>query len=107
MYRWDLTDIRSQPALPPETLQTEYIYDPMPAELIPPTGSNLLVHFFEHPTHAGVLPDLYRPVPKRLREKLSPCPQRAARSAGASPLSRASTKPSCSSSAAVPDLLYV
>ncbi|KAK8044823.1 hypothetical protein PG993_004847 [Apiospora rasikravindrae] len=76
MYRRDLTDIRSQPALPPETLQTEYIYDPMPAELTPPIGSNLLVHFFEHPTHAGVLPDLYRRVPKRLREKLSPCPQK-------------------------------
>ncbi|KAK7976342.1 hypothetical protein PG989_014805 [Apiospora arundinis] len=75
MYRRDLTDVRSQPALPPpETLKTDYLYDPMPADLMPPVGSNLLVHFFEHPTHAGALPDLYRRIPKKLREKLSPCP---------------------------------
>lgn len=41
---------------------------------MPPIGPNVLVHFFEHPTHAGLLPDLYRRIPKKLREKLEPCP---------------------------------
>ncbi|KAI0376042.1 hypothetical protein F5Y04DRAFT_293246 [Hypomontagnella monticulosa] len=73
VHRTDLADIRSAPAIPPETLRDEYQYDPMPAQLLPPIGPNMLVHFFENPTHAGVLPDLYKRIPKKLRHKLTPC----------------------------------
>lgn len=45
----------------------------MPAHLVPPVGPNMLVHFFENPTHASVLPDLYKRIPKKLRQKLTPC----------------------------------
>ncbi|RYP61772.1 hypothetical protein DL771_010012 [Monosporascus sp. 5C6A] len=76
LYRDEITDVRSRPALPPAELKGQYVYDPMPADLVPPIGPNLLVHFFENPTHAGVLPDLYRRVPKKLREKLVPCPKK-------------------------------
>lgn len=57
-------------------MRDKYLYDPMPADLMPPIGSSLLVHLLENPTHAGVLPDLYKRIPKKLREKLSTCPQR-------------------------------
>lgn len=52
------------------------MYDPMPTDVLPPIGSNLLVHFLENPTHAGSLPDLYKRIPKKLRDRLSPCPQK-------------------------------
>jgi hypothetical protein len=67
--------VRDRPAVPPEDLKDQYIYDPMPTRLMPPIGSNLLVHLFDNPTHAAVLPDLYNRIPKKLRDKLLPCPQ--------------------------------
>lgn len=76
MYRSGVADVRSHPALPPQSLETQYSYDPMPADLVPPIGSNLLVHFFHQPTHAGELQDLYRRIPKKLKTKLSPCTQK-------------------------------
>ncbi|KAH8205273.1 hypothetical protein TruAng_000520 [Truncatella angustata] len=76
MYHKDLADIRSYPSLPSDNHKDQYFYDPMPADLMPPIGSNLLVHLFENPTHAGVLPNLYSRIPKKLREKLAPCPQK-------------------------------
>ena len=48
----------------------------MPAESIPPVGPNLLMHFFENPKHANASPMLFRRMPRRLRQKLEPCPIR-------------------------------
>lgn len=73
IHRTEVASIRSNPALPPEDLTGQYQYDPMPAQLVPPVGSNMLVHFFENPTHASVLPDLYRRIPKKIATKLTPC----------------------------------
>ncbi|KAI1645082.1 uncharacterized protein F4817DRAFT_193671 [Daldinia loculata] len=73
VHRSDVAAVRSKPALPPEELKDQYQYDPMPAHLVPPVGPNMLVHFFENPTHASVLPDLYKRIPKKLRQKLTPC----------------------------------
>lgn len=73
MYRDGISGVRSQPSVPPETTRDDYIYDPTPPELMPPIGSNILVHFFENPQHSSVLPDLYRRIPKKLRKKLIPC----------------------------------
>ncbi|KAI1804824.1 hypothetical protein F4811DRAFT_518549 [Daldinia bambusicola] len=73
VHRSEIAAVRSKPALPPENLKDQYLYDPMPAHLIPPIGPNMLAHFFENPTHASVLPDLYRRIPKKLRQKLTPC----------------------------------
>ncbi|KAI2611890.1 hypothetical protein GGR54DRAFT_344450 [Hypoxylon sp. NC1633] len=73
VHRTEIASVRSEPALPPENMKGQYQYDPMPAQLVPPIGPNMLVHFFENPTHAGVLPDLYKRIPKKLREKLTPC----------------------------------
>lgn len=52
----------------------DYSYDPTPAKTNPPIGPNLLAHLFEHPEDAEVLPVLFRKIPKRLRDKLEPCP---------------------------------
>ncbi|OTB04211.1 hypothetical protein M426DRAFT_321063 [Hypoxylon sp. CI-4A] len=76
VYNTDIADVRSHPTLPPGTLSNQYTYDPVPPDLMPPIGSKLLVHLMENPTHASVLPELYKGVPKKLREKLSPCPRR-------------------------------
>lgn len=48
----------------------------MPAEIMPPIGSNHLMHLFEHPEDADVLPVLYRKVPKKLIAKLEACPRK-------------------------------
>jgi hypothetical protein len=46
----------------------------MPAETIPPIGSNLLMHFFEHPEEAPSQSVLLNCIPKRKNDKLEPCP---------------------------------
>lgn len=76
MFREAISDVRCCPSIPTEEHKNDYIYDPMPADLIPPIGPNILTHMFENPSHAGVLPDLYKKVPKKLREKLTPCQQK-------------------------------
>lgn len=55
-------------------MRTEYNYEPMPAEVMPPIGSNLLMHLLENPEDAEVLPVLYRKIPKKIRDKLTACP---------------------------------
>jgi hypothetical protein len=47
----------------------------MPAETMPPIGSNLLMHFFIHPEEATSHSVLLQCIPKRRNEKLEPCPQ--------------------------------
>ncbi|KAF7527533.1 hypothetical protein G7054_g10433 [Neopestalotiopsis clavispora] len=76
VHRMELADIRDHSALPPGEMSSQYNYDPMPADLMPPIGSNLLAHLMENPTHAGCLPDLYKRIPKKLQDRLSPCPQK-------------------------------
>lgn len=44
--------------------------------MIPPVGPNLLMHLFEHPEDAEVLPVLFRKIPKKLRDKLQACPRK-------------------------------
>ena len=66
--------MQSKPSLPSDAMSTEYSYEPMPADLLPPIGSNLLMHLFENPEDAEVLPVLYRKIPKKVRAKLTPCP---------------------------------
>lgn len=44
--------------------------------MIPPVGPNILMHLFEHPEHAEVLPVLYSRIPKKLRDKLQVCPSK-------------------------------
>ncbi len=54
-------------------MRTDYIYDPMPADTIPPVGPNHLMHLFEHPEDAESVPVLYRKIPKKLRQRLEAC----------------------------------
>lgn len=68
-------DVQKSPSIPPEQqVGNEYSYDPLPAETNPPIGPNILMHLFEHPEDAEVLPVLFRKIPKKLRDKLEPCP---------------------------------
>lgn len=46
----------------------------MPAKFIPPVGTNLLLHLYEHPDHAEGTAVLFRKVPKKLRKRLEACP---------------------------------
>jgi len=76
MYRNAIADIRMSPSLPPVEAFQDYTYHPMPADKMPPLGPNLLMHFYEHPDHAEVLPTLLKKFPRKLRQKLEACPQR-------------------------------
>ncbi len=73
-YRSQLVDVQACPSLPSDAMGTHYNYEPMPAEVMPPIGSNLLMHLFEHPEDAEVTPVLYRKIPKKLRDRLEACP---------------------------------
>ncbi|KAF3762566.1 hypothetical protein M406DRAFT_341767 [Cryphonectria parasitica EP155] len=75
MYKSKLVDIHIHPAIPPEDqARQNYTYEPLPAETIPPIGPNLLMHLFEHPDHAEILPILYKKIPQKLRAQLEACP---------------------------------
>jgi hypothetical protein len=73
-YKSQLVDIQARPSVPPDSKSTEYSYEPMPAELIPPIGPNLLMHLFENPEDAEVVPVLYRKIPKEIWDWLRACP---------------------------------
>ncbi|KAF4841854.1 hypothetical protein CGCSCA4_v009148 [Colletotrichum siamense] len=42
----------------------------------PPIGSNLMMHLFENPEHADIFPVLLRRIPKKMKERLRPCPRK-------------------------------
>ncbi|MCJ1380780.1 hypothetical protein MMC17_003889 [Xylographa soralifera] len=68
-------NIRKENDLPPEERRAEYLYRPMPAELIPPLGENYTMHLYHHPEHADATAatDLAQ-IPKKLTDRLCVCP---------------------------------
>ncbi|PSN71568.1 hypothetical protein BS50DRAFT_570896 [Corynespora cassiicola Philippines] len=76
LYQKQIVDVHERDQIPPESLKDEYVYTPMPADTIPPIGSNLLLHFFENPDHAPPNLTLLPRIPKRKPQKLEPCPIR-------------------------------
>ncbi|KAK3694527.1 hypothetical protein B0T22DRAFT_373344 [Podospora appendiculata] len=74
VYRSQLVDVQFRPSIPPDGTASDYAYEPLPAEIMPPIGSNHLMHLFEHPEDAEATPVLYRKIPKKLRAKLEACP---------------------------------
>lgn len=78
MYRKEFVDIHDSPSVPDrdneEEARQNYVYDPLPARSNPPIGPNLLMHLFQHPEHADVQPVLYGKIPRKLRDRLEPCP---------------------------------
>ncbi|KAI0198271.1 hypothetical protein F4808DRAFT_263070 [Astrocystis sublimbata] len=72
VFRNTLVDVRVCPSMP--TTNNDYAYDPMPPEVVPPIGPNLLMHLFENPDHADVTLFLFRRFPKKLRTQLEACP---------------------------------
>ncbi|KAI3318876.1 hypothetical protein HD806DRAFT_526054 [Xylariaceae sp. AK1471] len=76
VYRNKLVDVRHCPSLPDvtNTVTNEYTYEPMPPDVIPPIGPNMLMHLFENPDHADVTLFMYRRFPKKLRAQLEACP---------------------------------
>ncbi|KAI0183816.1 hypothetical protein EV127DRAFT_254931 [Xylaria flabelliformis] len=72
VFRNKLVDVRACPSLP--TASNDYTYDPMPPDVIPPIGPNLLMHLFENPDHADVTLFLYKRFPKKMRAQLEACP---------------------------------
>ncbi|KAI0857312.1 hypothetical protein F4860DRAFT_490180 [Xylaria cubensis] len=74
VFRNKLVDVRACPSLP--TASNDYTYDPMPPDVIPPIGPNLLMHLFENPDHADVTLFLYKRFPKKMRAQLEACPMK-------------------------------
>ena len=69
MYKSELADIQKHDDIPPESRKHEYRYNPIPAETIPPIGSNHMMHLYEHLEHAEVEATCVDKIPKKLREK--------------------------------------
>lgn len=76
MYKSELADIFKQDAIPPEEKRDVHHYRPIPAERIPPVGTNLMMHWYEHPEEADVGRVCLEKLPKKLRDKLKVCPTR-------------------------------
>ncbi|KAL9118152.1 MAG: hypothetical protein Q9187_005307 [Circinaria calcarea] len=75
MYKSQLVDIRKQDDIPPEDKKDEYRYRPIPAEIIPPIGENMMMHLCSHPEDADDVDALCLDrIPKKLRDRLLVCP---------------------------------
>ncbi|KAG8157376.1 hypothetical protein KVR01_012760 [Diaporthe batatas] len=80
VYKNELIDVHDCPSVPDRDDQDQakmnYTYNPLPAELNPPIGTNLLMHLYQNPTHADVEPFMYRKIPKKLGDRLAACPDK-------------------------------
>ncbi|KAI0137843.1 hypothetical protein F4776DRAFT_621371 [Hypoxylon sp. NC0597] len=73
LFRSELVDVRPGPSVPPAGQPNpQYTYETV--STLPPIGSNMLMHLFNHPEDADILPLLYRRIPKKLRLRLEACP---------------------------------
>lgn len=79
MYKSELADIQKYDDIPPESKKHEYRYNPIPAETIPPIGSNHMMHLYDHPEHAEVEATCVDKIPKKLRERLRLCSNQGTR----------------------------
>lgn len=70
LHRRALVDIRKRDNIPPESWSQEYRYNPIPAELMPPIGSNYLMHIYQHPEDADLHALCLARFPKRVNERL-------------------------------------
>lgn len=77
LHKNQLIDIKQKNDLPPVSLKSEYRYQPIPAETIPPIGKNHLMHLYEHPDHADDVPFCLERIPKKLRGQLKLSPLQA------------------------------
>ena len=77
LHKHQLIDIKEKNDLPPADLKHEYRYQPIPAETIPPIGTNHLMHLYEHPDHADDVPFCLERMPKKIREQLKLAPHQA------------------------------
>ncbi|KAH7136839.1 hypothetical protein B0J13DRAFT_528343 [Dactylonectria estremocensis] len=71
LFRNELVNIRSSASMPGAHTQAEYDYEPSDTD--PPIGPNMLLHLFENPEHADVLPVLFRRFPKKKLRRLQAC----------------------------------
>lgn len=76
MYSSQLVDIKKRDDIPPESKKDVYAYRPIPAKLIPPVGSNFLMHLYEHPEEAESTPVCLDKIPKKIRQRLLVEPER-------------------------------
>ncbi|MCJ1369949.1 hypothetical protein MMC20_001161 [Loxospora ochrophaea] len=83
LFHASIADIRKEDDLPPEERKEEYSYNPCPPDFIPPIGENYMMHLYGHPEDAnhaaGVCLDR---IPKKLRDRLFVCLQKALASDG-------------------------
>lgn len=76
LYSSQLVDIVRTNDIPPEEKKHVYSYRPIPAEMIPPVGVNLLMHLYDHPEEAETVPVCLEKIPKKIRERLLVEPNR-------------------------------
>jgi hypothetical protein len=69
MHKREFVDVMKVDDVPPPE-DVEYRYVPAPPKLIPPVGSNYLMHMFQHPDCADEEPTCLSKFPKKLKERL-------------------------------------
>ncbi|TAQ87030.1 hypothetical protein B7494_g4654 [Chlorociboria aeruginascens] len=69
LFKSSLVDVRQKDVIPPPE-HVEYRYLPAPPEVIPPIGTNHLMHLFQHPEHADEGAVCLDRFPKKLKERL-------------------------------------
>jgi hypothetical protein len=69
LFKLDLVDITEAPSIPCRPDRAVYSFEEQDSS--PPLGSSILMHLFEHPDHADVLPVLFKMIPKKLNEKIT------------------------------------
>ena len=75
VYEPELVDVRKANDIPPEDRRDEYLYRPMPADLVPPVGENHMLHLYAHPEDANASTGVcLSRIPKKIRERLRACP---------------------------------
>lgn len=65
-----MVDVTESPSIPCHPDRIDYSFEEQDSS--PPLGSSILMHFFEHPDHADVLPVLFNMIPKRINEHINP-----------------------------------
>lgn len=71
VYRNDLADIIKINDIPPPEKHQDYHYTPMPAKRVPPVGENIMMHWYENPSHADDDTPSLNKMPKKLRDRLA------------------------------------
>ena len=72
----DLANTLKLDSLPSAEESHNYDYKPKPPKIVPPIGSNEMLHYLDHPEDLPKDANMFSHVPKKLHQELSVCPEK-------------------------------